>query len=465
MIDNRAQLAAMRTDAEGIFRAGIAAAAPGDAVHRHCRRQGNTLQAGGRFYDLNDFNRIVVVGAGKASAAMAQAMEELLGDRIRSGLVCVKYGHAVPLKHVAVIEAGHPLPDNNGLEAARRILEMVDHAGRRDLVIVLLSGGGSALLPLPHGDISLADKQAVSDLLIGCGATIHEINTLRKHVSDIKGGRLAQAAAPATVLTLIISDVVGDDLDVIASGPTVPDRSTFQECMDIVSRHRLKDRLPKTVWAHLRAGAAGKIPDTPKAITHAWNHVHNLMVANNFAALTAAAREARARGYHPLILSSSMEGETRTVAHVHVAIAREIAASGHPVRPPACLLSGGETTVTLKGSGKGGRNQEFVLAAAFDIRENDPIVVLSGGTDGTDGPTDAAGAIADGGTLVQAHCDGMNAMEFLNNNDAYTFFSTLGDLLITGPTRTNVMDLHIVLIRPRIGGSSAVAEEPRCTPE
>jgi glycerate 2-kinase len=460
MTTGHAYLSAMRADAEGIFRAGIDAAAPGDAVRRHCRRQGNTLQAGQRFYDLNDFDRIVVVGAGKASATMAQAVEELLADRISQGLVCVKYGHDVPLKHVAIIEAGHPLPDKNGLEAARRILEMVRQAGRRDLVIVLLSGGGSALLPLPSGDISLADKQAVSDLLLGCGATIQEINTLRKHVSEIKGGRLAQSAAPATLLTLIISDVVGDDLDVIASGPTVPDRSTFQECLDIVSRYGLKDRLPGTVLAHLHAGVFGKIAETPKATTYPWDHVYNLMVANNFEALASAAREARARGYQPLILSSSMEGETRTVAQVHSAIAREIASSGHPVQPPACLLSGGETTVTLKGSGKGGRNQEFVLAATFGIRENDPIVVLSGGTDGTDGPTDAAGAIADGGTLGRAYRHGLNAMEFLNNNDAYTFFSALGDLLITGPTRTNVMDLRIVLIGPKGEGASAATETP-----
>ena len=320
-----------------------------------------------------------------------------------------------------------------------------------DLLIVLLSGGGSALLPLPAEGVTLQDKQTTSDALISCGATIHEINAIRKHISAIKGGRLAQAAAPAAVLTLILSDVVGDDLDVIASGPTVPDASTFGHCREILTRYDLDRKIPRSVQDFLQKGAEGLLAETPKSGTHGWHHVHNHIVGNNSAAIAAAAEEARARGYHALILSSRLEGETRVVAQVHAALAREVLCSGHPVPPPTCLLSGGETTVSLRGDGLGGRNLEFALAAALDIDGADRIVVLSGGTDGTDGPTDAAGAIADHTTVQRASGHGLDTRRHLDNNDAYPFFKRLNDLLITGPTHTNVMDLHVVLVR--IGAS------------
>jgi hydroxypyruvate reductase len=326
-------------------------------------------------------------------------------------------------------------------------MDMAHHATASDLLIVLLSGGGSALLPLPEDPIRLEDKQATSDLLIASGATIHEINTIRKHISAIKGGRLAQAAAPASVVTLILSDVVGDDLDVIASGPTVPDGSTFGQCQEIIKRYHLADALPPSVIRLIQRGIDGAIADTPGIDSHGWDHVYNLIVAHNRQAIHAAAEEARQRGYQTLILSTQLEGETRVVAGVHGAMAREVLSSGHPLNPPACLLSGGETTVTIRGRGKGGRNQEFALAAALAIDGQANIVVLSGGTDGTDGPTDAAGAISDHTTVQRAREAGLDISKALEANDAYPLFTDLEDLLMTGPTLTNVMDLHIVLVR------------------
>jgi len=436
----------MREDALGIFNAALQAVDPAQAILDHCSREGDLLQLGSQRFDLAAIDRIVVIGSGKAAAAMAQAIETLVGERIAEGLICVKYGHGLPLKHIRSIEAGHPLPDQEGVQAAGRILEMVERAGVNDLIIFLVSGGGSALLPLPVTGISLRDKQITTQTLLACGASIHEINALRKHLSAIKGGRLAQAASPATMMTLILSDVVGDDLDVIASGPAMPDSSTFQDCWDIIERYAIEDQLPENVLTHLKAGKAGSIPETPKKDTHDWRRIFHLIVANNFQAIRAAAQAARNKGYAPLILSSCIQGETREAAGIHGAIAREVAASGHPIPAPACILSGGETTVTLKGTGKGGRNQEFALAAAQTIAGTVPMVLLSGGTDGTDGPTDAAGAIIDHTTAQRAANLGLDINTHLNHNDAYPFFQQLGDLLITGPTRTNVMDVRVMLI-------------------
>ena len=436
----------MRRHAGEIFQAGLQAADPQDAIHRHCRRRQNRLEIGDKTYDLDAISRLMVVGAGKAAASMAQTMEDILGDRISDGLICVKYGHTCRLKRIGTMEAGHPLPDANGTTASRRIFSMVRSATEKDLVIVLLSGGGSALLPSPPEGVSLAEKQTVSRLLIASGATIHEINAVRKHLSTIKGGRLAQASAPASTVSLILSDVVGDDLDVIASGPTVPDASTYEECRMIIERYNLSARLPQSVSTHIRRGTAGQVPESPKPADPNWRHVQNMIIGNNFQALAAAGQKAESLGYHTLILSSRLEGETRVVARVHGAMAREILATGNPLAAPACLLSGGETTVTIKGTGLGGRNQEFALAAALDIDGAEHAVVLSAGTDGTDGPTDAAGALADHTTVRRASSAGLDIRRHLDNNDAYPLFQRLGDLLITGPTRTNVMDLRVILV-------------------
>ena len=436
----------MRKEVREIFQAGLKAVAPADVILRHCSCEEDRFIAGDRSYHLSDIERIFVVGAGKATAAMAQAIETLLGDRIDDGVISVKYDHTAPLRKIRTIEAGHPLPDANGMAAAQAMLATARRATEADLVICLLSGGGSALLPLPVNGTTLEEKQKASDVLITCGATIHEINAIRKHLSAIKGGRLGQAAAPAQLVSLILSDVVGDDLDVIASGPTVPDASTYSDCLDIIDRYGIRQHMPRTILDRLRAGKAGDIEETPKADSHAWQHSYHRVVGSNLEAILASQALARKKGYQTIVLSSRLEGETRVVARVHGGIAREILASGHPLPPPVCILSGGETTVTVTGGGKGGRNQEFALAAALDIAGCERIVLLSGGTDGTDGPTDAAGAIVDHLTATRARQAGLDLRQHLDQNDAYPFFKALDDLLITGPTFTNVMDMCIILV-------------------
>ena len=435
----------MRSDALAIFQAGLASVAPGPAIRAHCRRDGNRLDVGSRTYDLARYEKIWIIGTGKASAAMAQTMEDLLGDRVAGGLITVKYDHLAPLRTVRIIEAGHPVPDQNGCNGAREMLSLAQAAGPKDLVFCLISGGGSALMPLPGDGLTLADKQAVSKVLLSCGASIHEMNTIRKHLSAIKGGHLAAAVYPAELCTLILSDVVGDDLDIIASGPTVPDPGTFEMALAIVERYRITKHLPDSVLQYLTRGAAGEIPESPKPTADCFDRAHHLIVGSNRQCVQAARKEANTRGYQTLVLSSLVEGETRDIARMHGAMGREVLSTGNPVAPPACLISGGETTVTLKGNGRGGRNQEFALAAALDIEGTQEIVVLSGGTDGTDGPTDAAGAIVDGYTTSRAKAAGLDPWHHLVDNNAYPLFERLGDLLLTGPTNTNVMDLRLVL--------------------
>lgn len=435
-----------RKDALAIFGAGLNAVAPERAVNRFCQRQGDVLTIGKETFDLNSFENIYIVGAGKATAPMAVAFERLLGEKLTAGVISVKYGHTATLEKIQTIEAGHPVPDKNGEIGTAKILEIANAAKANDLCICLLSGGGSALLPLAVPGVTLADKQETTRALLACGATIHEINALRKHLSRIKGGRLAVAANPATLVSLILSDVVGDDLDVIASGPTVPDSSTFKDCLNIVAKYGMSDRLPKSVTTHFENGLADPALETPKADSPIFQRTSSTVIGSNLDALLAAKKEASELKYKTLILSSMVEGETRDVARMHAAIAREVINSGHPMRPPVCILSGGETTVTLKGSGLGGRNQEFALCTVGDIAGENPIVILSGGTDGNDGPTDAAGAIADNTTLERARAKNLNFLEYLEKNDSYNFFQALDDLLMTGPTNTNVMDLHLVII-------------------
>ncbi len=436
----------MRDHARSIFNAGVAAVAPDTAVKKCCKRKGKYLYIDDHNYDLSHYQSIYVIGAGKASAPMAKALEELIGDNISDGLINVKYAHTEPLNSVQIVEAGHPIPDQNGEQGARLIVEIAKRATENDLVLCVISGGGSALLPLASAGLTLKDKQDTTDILLACGASIHEINTLRKHMSAVKGGRLAEAIYPATCVSLILSDVIGDDLDTIASGPTVPDSTLFSNCMDIIHKYDIGDHIPLNVLQHIQSGANGNIEDTPKSGDPIFDKSNNLIIGSNIEAILAAKHAAEELGYHCIVLSSLIEGETRDVAQVHTAIAREILKTGHPIDPPACILSGGETTVTLQGGGLGGRNQEFALAAALDIIGCNNIVVLSGGTDGTDGPTDAAGAVVDSQTLKRAISAKLDPMVFLNNNDSYPFFEKLGDLLITGPTKTNVMDLRIILV-------------------
>jgi glycerate 2-kinase len=442
----------LRHDLRTIFQAALKAVDPAEAIRTHVRRTANQLYVADRTYDLRQYDALSVIGVGKAGAAMAVGVEELLGDRLHGGHVIVKYGHGAPVRHVTVHEAGHPIPDEAGVRATRTLIDFVTGRGARELLICLISGGGSALSPAPVEGISLAEKQEVTHLLLACGATIHEINALRKHISQIKGGQLARVAAPATLITLVLSDVVGDSLDVIASGPTVPDTSTFADCLEILRKYRLFDTVPMAIRRHLEAGVSGAVPETPKPGDAAFARTQTVIIARNLQALEAASRQATTLGYQPLILSSAIEGETREVARVHAGIAKEVLASGHPIVGPACILSGGETIVTLRGQGKGGRNQEFALALALDIDNIPGIAALSGGTDGTDGPTDAAGAVADWTTYSRAEQLGLHPRTALENNDAYPFFQHLGDLLITGPTQTNVMDVRIMLV---VSGASS----------
>lgn len=435
----------MREDAREIFLSGVAAVEPGAAVDRYCRVADGQLYVADRTYDLKRFKNLFVLGGGKASAPMAAAIERLVGHRLTRGIVNVKYGHVADVASVKLVEAGHPVPDENGAAGSRAILELAASADEDDLVLCLMSGGGSSLLPLPADGLTLKDKQDTTEVLLSCGATIHEINAIRKHTSGIKGGRLAQAVYPATLVSLILSDVVGDDLDVIASGPTVPDSSRFADCMEIFDKYDIIKKLPPAVVDHIKRGVLGEVGETPKAGDPIFKRVQNVIVGSNIEAVLAAKKTAEKLGYNSLVLSSMIEGDTRNVAYVHAAIAREIIKTDHPLPPPACVLSGGETTVTLTGEGLGGRCQEFALAAAKDISRDRNIVILAAGTDGTDGPTDAAGAVVDSDTIERAIEKGLDPKAYLANNDAYHFFKKLNDLIITGPTNTNVMDLRIVL--------------------
>ncbi|NOQ40938.1 MAG: DUF4147 domain-containing protein [Desulfuromusa sp.] len=429
-----------------IFQAGLRAVAPGAAIKKFCQLDGEILTVAGQNYDLKLFDKIFVLGAGKAGASMAKAIEEIVGDRITEGLITVKYDHLEELKIIKIQEAGHPVPDQNGLDGAQAIYQFAASADDKTLVICLISGGGSALLPLPVTGVSLEDKQETTRTLLACGATIHEINAIRKHLSVIKGGGLARAVYPATLITLILSDVIGDDLDSIASGPCVPDSKTFADCKTIFKKYSITKKIPSSVLSHIESGIAGNVAETPKAGQEFFKKTQNVIVASNFNALLKAKEKADELGYNTLLLSSMLEGETRDVAANHIAIAREIQLHGYPLQPPACLLSGGETTVRIQGTGKGGRSQEFTLAAAIKMAGMENVTVLCAGTDGSDGPTDAAGALADEKTLQRAQAISINPQKYLDNNDSYHFFDKLDDLYKIGPTNTNVMDLRIILV-------------------
>lgn len=430
----------------------LRAVSPAPAMRSALLLNGDVLTVDGKAYDLTAYERIFVIGAGKASAAMAQTLESILGNRIHTGLVATKYEHALDLKRIRVMESGHPVPDAAGEHAAQEILDLANRAGKNDLVFCLLSGGASAIVPAPCPPVTLADKQAATRKLLECGATINEINTIRKHLSLFKGGHLVNELEPATVVTLIISDVIGDHLDVIGSGPTAPDESTFLDCQTILDRYGLCAGMPDTITRFVQNGCTGKLPETRKDKDSCFDRVHNVIIAGNAMALDGAASAAREQGYTPVVVDCAMEGEARKTAAKLVRLAHEYRKGIHAVKPPVCLLAGGETTVTVKGQGKGGRNQEFALAAALEITRIptwfDGFSVLSLGTDGTDGPTDAAGAMVFPDTLPRVEKATRAARHFLADNDAYAFFSATGTLLKTGPTRTNVMDVVAFLVDP-----------------
>jgi hydroxypyruvate reductase len=380
---------------------------------------------------------------------MAHAAEKILGRDLAGGIVVTKYGHGIPLQKVRLIEAGHPLPDANSLASAKLFVQLAkDQIGEDDLVLCLFSGGASSLLVLPAPEITLNDKLECTRLLLKGGADIHELNAVRKHLSSIKGGGLARMLAPREVLSLILSDVVGDDVGTIASGPMAPDPTTFLECMAILRKLELWDRIPPGVRERFTLGSAGRIPETPKENDPAFRRSETCIVGSSAQACAAAARTAKGLGYAVLVLTSRLEGDTAAAARFHMSIADEVVSGRRPLRRPSCILSGGETTVRVTGSGKGGRNQEFALHCVRQLATLPaPCVVASLGTDGTDGATDAAGAIADNTTLSRCIEYGARFLnESVENNDSHNFFKKLGDLIVTGPTRTNVMDLHLVLI-------------------
>ena len=445
-------LGKMRSEAFELFQASLIPVNPYEAVRRFVRIDGNCLLLGQEDQpetelNLEKYERIFLVGGGKATAPMAKAMEDLLGEKINKGVINVKYGFTEKLSFTEIIEADHPVPDQNGVKGTKKILSILKDANEKDLVFSLISGGGSALLPKPAGQISLEEKQSITRNLLECGASIDEINTIRKHISDSKGGQMARAAYPATTVNLMLSDVVGDRMDVIASGPFVPDLSSFKHAWRIIKKYELSE-IPESVKEYLENGVENRIPDTPKEGDPIFKDIHNIIIGSNILALVASKKEAEKRGYNTLILSSMIEGETNDVAKVHTAIAKEILKSGNPVPVPACIISGGETTVTIQGKGLGGRNQEFCLTAALEITGLPPrLVILSGGTDGNDGPTDAAGAIVDPMTIKRGKDSGIEALEYLRNNDSYNFFKKTGELLLTGPTNTNVMDVRFILIK------------------
>jgi glycerate-2-kinase len=441
----------MRAELVDIYQSALKAADPYRAVMNHLFLSGDLLSAAGVEYDLKGFRRVIVIGAGKATAPMAQAVEEILDDRISEGIVIVKYGHTRPLRKIVQREAAHPLPDEVGLRATAEIRELLKKAGEETLVICLLSGGASSLLVAPADGITLNDKWVITGLLLSAGATIHELNSVRKHLSAVKGGRLAETAYPATMLTVILSDVIGDRLDVIASGPTVPDSTSFRDALHVIHEYRLEEKIPSGVFSLLHMGVAGVVPDTPKSGAVFFQRTQNIIAGSIRQSLEAARVRAAELGFGPQLLTSELQGEAREAARFLAQTALS-ARNSMKAGERRCLLSGGETTVTVRGTGKGGRNQELALAFALEIAGRDGLSLLSAGTDGTDGPTDAAGAVVDGTTAPKARELGMNPMENLANNDSYTFFQKFDELtggkahLTTGPTGTNVMDMQIILV-------------------
>jgi glycerate 2-kinase len=448
----------LRKDAEDIFRTCLEGVMPARLMHGKLERIDNTLVVDGQRYQLNHNVRIIAFG--KAALGMIRAVEDILYDHVVGGYANIPVGAVNALgkskpqllpdskSKVTLNEgAANNIPDKAAEKGARDIYEMACRAHKDDLLIVLISGGGSALLPLTAECIALDEKKVTTGMLSKSGATINELNAVRKHISTIKGGLLARAAAHATVVALMISDVLDDPLDVIASGPTCPDTSTFADALAVLNKYGLSNKVPSSVLNRLMDGEKGILPETPKVGDPAFDRVQNVIIGNNAIAVKAAKDRAGDLGYNTLVLTTLMRGEAREIAHACVAVAREVVKSGSPVTAPACIICSGETTVSVRGKGFGGRNQELALSAAMDLDACKDILLLSGATDGQDGPTDAAGAFADGDTIRRAEALGLDAVKYLQRNDSYNFFSKLDDLFFTGLTGTNVMDIQIILVR------------------
>ncbi len=424
-----------------IVNAAIAAVNPFSAMQRHLRLEKGRLMVGNKALEISELDKVVVVGGGKAGGAMSEALERVIGDRISSGLVNVPQGtrSKYRTRKIGLAEAGHPLPTEGGARGAERMMNLVRGLGTRDLVICLLSGGGSSLIALPADGISLDELRETTQSLLKSGASIQEVNSVRKHLSKISGGQLAKAASPARVVTLVISDVVGDRLDTIASGPTYPDPTTYPDALAVIEKYGLAGKMPSSVLSRLELGKARKLPETPKPGEKCFLNTRHEIVARNADAVRASVAVGRAHGLNVRILTEKMQGEARQVGADFAASARKVAEAGK--RTPALLVSGGETTVAVIGEGSGGRNQEIALSAATVISGLNNAAVVSFSTDGIDGPTTAAGAIADGFTVERARRLGLDSVAYLRRNDSHSFFEKLGDLVVTGITGTNVMDL------------------------
>ncbi len=466
MRDAEQTAAELTARALDIFTAAVESVHPRQLIEEALVLRGTVLRAHGvdsrnSAIDLNGIGRVVIAGLGKAAAPMAGAVEDLLEDRLEGGIVSVKHGHAGPLNKVRLIEAGHPVPDEGSVRAGHEILALLGSLGADDLALVLITGGGSALLDAWPDGITLDDARETFRILLECGAPIQDVNTVRKHISLVKGGQLARAASPARVLTLVLSDVIGDPLSSIASGPTVPDPTTFADALAVLEHFEVRERVPDVVLNRLTAGERGEIPDTPKDGDEAFRRVETLIIGNLQRAVAAAAERARVHGFTPHILTTTQEGEAAAVGRTLARLLIETGLGAGPVAPPCCLIAGGETTVTLTGGsdeddgadtteaagipGRGGRNQELALAAAGELAGRRGVVLLSAGTDGTDGPTDAAGGVVDGWTWGRAEAAGLDPADHLRRHDAYPLLKTAGGLIRTGPTMTNVMDIILMV--------------------
>lgn len=425
--------------------AALLAADPKKSVKSHVKVVNNTLEIVREYYPLDKFDHIYVIGAGKASGYMAEALNEILGNKISDGLVIIPDNIRARLYtgNIALWYGTHPIPSEKGVKGTNKIIELVNNATPRDLVICLISGGGSALMPLPYKGITIAQKQKITGRLLRAGATIEEINAVRKHISAIKGGRLAERLSNTTLVSLLISDVVGDKLDTIASGPTVPDSTTFADAMQVLKKHNLWRGLDRSVKNVIERGVSGDIPETPKPDNDVFRNVRNVIIGNNEMACEAAMDYLVGRGFDATILTTFAQGEAREVGTVMASIARQI--NHRLYAKPVAIVVGGETTVTVKGKGRGGRNQEIVLSATKGIDGLNNVAIASIGTDGIDGNSTAAGAIADSTTLTRAHKKKIRPMDYLANNDSNTFFKKLDDIIETGPTGTNVNDILVMV--------------------
>jgi glycerate 2-kinase len=425
--------------------AGLQAADAGRVLLRTVSFNGRVLHVGRKAYQLARYERVIAVGAGKASAHMAQALEGVLGSRLEGGLVVVKAGYRVPTRRIAVVEAGHPIPDQAGLQAATQLRALLAPLTPRDLVLLLLSGGASSLLPAPVPGVSLSDKQRTTRLLLRCGATIQEINAVRKHLSLIKGGGLA-AATEATIATIILSDVPGDDLSSIGSGPTAADPTTFADAIAVLQHYAIWRLVPESVRQHLRKGRRGTVPETLKPWTRRLRRVHHEIIGNNRGMLAAVIEAARANGLKTRLFSVALTGDARIAARHMASLGQRIASGTDGLRPPCCLVAGGETTVSVTGRGTGGRAQEFAVAAALEIAGFPNVWVAALGTDGTDGPTDVAGAVVSGKTVARAKKMGIRLSSALAGHKTYAALNALRCHIRTGPTGTNVNDLYLLFV-------------------